>query len=100
MSHSRLGIPGTEPAEGCGYDPDRALWAAVLEGWWADRWTTTSTKTGARWRDREQDEAWLMSDVVTVGSFAWICELFECDPDTLRQALLIPPKRQGRRALP
>lgn len=98
--NARLGIPGTLPTEGQSYDPNRALWAAVLEGWWADRWTTTSTYTGARRRDREGDEAWLRSDEGSVGSFAWICELFDCDPGMLRRALLTPPKRQGRRAIP
>lgn len=81
-----------------GYSPDRALWVAVLEAWWADRWTTTQWPTGARQLANDRDREWLHSADRRPGAFLWICEVLDCDPDQVRDALLTPPhRRQGER---
>lgn len=82
------------------YHPEKALWCAVLESWWADRQTTTRTDTGARRQVSDVDLAWLHSDAIYPTSFAWICEMVGFDPDWTRRQMLETPHhgRQGRRS--
>lgn len=86
--------------DGEAYDPYRALWVAVLERWRADCFTANHRLTGARRVVDDQDHAWLNSAEVYPGSFAWICEVLNCDPDYVRQGVLRPPQQRGRRAIP
>lgn len=82
------------------YHPETALWCAVLESWWADRQTRTTTDTGARQHVSDVDLDWLHSDAVFPTSFAWICEMVGFDRDWTRRQMLSQPHqgRQGRRS--
>lgn len=90
----------TATGDGRPYDPSRALWTAVLEGWYADRWTLSAGITGARRQATDRDHDWLVSDAVHPGSFVWICQVLDVEPDYLRQGLLTPPANRLRRAIP
>lgn len=81
------------------YHPEKALWCAVLESWWADRQTQTTSDSGARRAVNDADLAWLFSDQIYPTSFAWICEMIGIDPAWTRRQMLATPHqgRQGRR---
>lgn len=82
------------------YHPEKALWCAVLESWWADRQTRATNDRGARVPVSDTDLAWLHSDAIFPTSFAWICEVVGFDPGWTRRMMLTTAHqgRQGRRA--
>lgn len=82
------------------YHPEKALWCAVLESWWADRQTQTNNDRGARLQVGDADLEWLHSDQIYPTSFAWICEMIDVDPEWVRRQMLSTNHhgRQGRRA--
>jgi hypothetical protein len=84
MNTPRAMIRSTgEPAT---YAPqERKLWAEVLERACED-WRTGRYRYA---KEREDDRDWFRSDRVAPTTFAWVCQVFELDPDAIRQTLRI-----------
>lgn len=83
-------IPGAvrgpnEPARAL-HMPEARLWVEVLRNAICEAgapgvdWRTATRRTEAR--------AWLESDEGHVGSYRWICEMLNLEPETLRRGIL------------
>jgi len=71
---------------------ERALWAAVLIQAIEDvNWTPKETISQAikqrHLHEKEKAKAYLKAKRAGIGSFLWICELFDIDPDKVREAI-------------
>lgn len=74
--------------------PERDLWAAVM--WTAlldisapatRTYEVTDTTIYKSLSHKDTAEAWVFSDEFEIGSFLWVCQLLDMNPETLRQGI-------------
>ena len=66
--------------------PEHRLWAAVLFQGLHDVHIKESEKHSGYWRDNAR--AWCAINRIDIGSFIWICELFDMNADQVRSLVL------------
>lgn len=77
---------------------ERRLWQAVLESARHELWNDH-----AYGRRPSEVPAWLASEQMQPGAFAWICEFLDLDPDAVRRVFQTPPEPNAvipRRPMP
>jgi hypothetical protein len=85
---SRALFAGLEQSEGA-----PKLWFAVLAQAFRDYYGDIPSEGPSRYRKvqvhycQRTARAWFLSDAITMGSFRWIAELFELDPQAVRKRL-------------
>lgn len=66
--------------------PEHQLWAAVLFQAIHDVHIKESEKHPRYWRDDAR--AWVQAKQISIGSFIWLCELFDMDIKQVRSLVL------------
>lgn len=73
---------------------DKKLWAAVLHTALLDlkvpsnrMYEVTRERETRGLADRETAQAWVDSDLFEIGSFTWVCEVLDLNPETIRAGI-------------